>query len=711
MLCSIFVLFYLGTVFTVAVAAVLLFATAVCVCRRRKTPPVLILVAMAILTATCSITYANTCKLQPTFVYCGENISVSGTLADYPTFTNERYVYTLKNCTLAGNETDISLNLSETALYNCAPGDILHFTATKIYPSTESDSAYYFSSLSDEVWLRAYTNQVQIERTEVPSWHYASKHLRHKMLLILQNRLPSQSASVLSALILGNKDSLDTQTELIFRLSGMAHLFAVSGFHVAFWTNMVVWVFGKRRNRKSVSLAASVFLLFFMALTGFSVSVCRAGIMLLTIFFGNFFRRDADSLNSLGLALVILLLDNPFAAADASLLLSAAATAGILLTSEPIEKYIITPIVKKIKNKKIQKTASGIISLFTISFSVSLCILPLTSYLFGTMSVLTPIANLFCMYPAQLSMILGIIAQICNPVPYFSDFLFHLADKATELLLHLTQAFAMIPFSRIALHNEIILLWAAVSGIVILSVALHYKRQTKKIFISVVACACLLLLVGNISIFSTKDDIILRVQDTENASSFILHDLHGNAVILGCGGDVYAAESIQDYLLSCGTAAPRLLLAPRKEETESVNREYMMQLLSPQHTLAARDIPLSADDTTTVHTDCATADLWKNCTMYYKNTDTFSGACINVNGKNIVFCFLPSSDFSTAESCFQSGDILVCRQSLPQSVDPNRFDEIILSADKSLMLYHFPQSVSQKTVSTADKGNIRRVYR
>ena len=69
----------------------------------------------------------------------------------------------------------------------------------------------------------------------------------------------------------------------------------------------------------------------FMALTGFVPSVMRSGIMLLFYLGSQVMRRNADSINSLGLAVFLLGLANPYAAADTGLLLSFSATLGLLL--------------------------------------------------------------------------------------------------------------------------------------------------------------------------------------------------------------------------------------------------------------------------------------------------------------------------------------------------------------------------------------------
>ena len=73
------------------------------------------------------------------------------------------------------------------------------------------------------------------------------------------------------------------------------------------------------------------FILAFMLLVGFTPSVCRAGVMCLVWLGGYLVSRRQDGLNSLGLAAMLLLAENPYTLQNAGFQLSFMATAGILL--------------------------------------------------------------------------------------------------------------------------------------------------------------------------------------------------------------------------------------------------------------------------------------------------------------------------------------------------------------------------------------------
>jgi predicted membrane metal-binding protein len=69
---------------------------------------------------------------------------------------------------------------------------------------------------------------------------------------------------------------------------------------------------------------------------GFSPSVSRAGFMVLMLYGGKLVNAQADSLNSLGLSVLILSVLNPFAPGHIGLQLSFFATLGIVLSANSL---------------------------------------------------------------------------------------------------------------------------------------------------------------------------------------------------------------------------------------------------------------------------------------------------------------------------------------------------------------------------------------
>ena len=151
----------------------------------------------------------------------------------------------------------------------------------------------------------------------------------------LYEQLPEREAGLAVGVLLGDKSGISEAIKEDFRTDGVSHLLAVSGLHMAAVCQLLLFFFRKILHfpEKLCFLFSMVGIIAFMAITGFAPSVMRSGIMYLIYLAGLIVSRQADSLNSLGAAVFLMCLVNPYAAADIGLLLSFSATAALILFS------------------------------------------------------------------------------------------------------------------------------------------------------------------------------------------------------------------------------------------------------------------------------------------------------------------------------------------------------------------------------------------
>lgn len=144
-------------------------------------------------------------------------------------------------------------------------------------------------------------------------------------------RLPLRLSSVATAMAVGDSRFLTAETKGAYRAAGLSHLLVVSGMHLSVLSGGVYALLHRvLKRRRWASAFSIVFILGFMAFTGFSPSVVRSGVGYLLVYMGNLFYRRADIYTSLGLAALLLCIQNPYAAADIGVLLSFSATLGAL---------------------------------------------------------------------------------------------------------------------------------------------------------------------------------------------------------------------------------------------------------------------------------------------------------------------------------------------------------------------------------------------
>ncbi|HYD41971.1 MAG TPA: DNA internalization-related competence protein ComEC/Rec2 [Anaeromyxobacter sp.] len=166
-----------------------------------------------------------------------------------------------------------------------------------------------------------------------------------------ERHLPSREAALLRAIGVGDRAGLDDATRRSFARSGLAHVLAVSGYH------LVVVVFGLWRLLRAAlvrwgwlaertdpgALAAAICLpatAMYALGTGANPPVLRAAVAAAIGLGGVFLRREHDAANALALAALVLLAVEPAAALDPSFQLSFAAVAGLALWAGPLRRAV-----------------------------------------------------------------------------------------------------------------------------------------------------------------------------------------------------------------------------------------------------------------------------------------------------------------------------------------------------------------------------------
>ncbi len=167
---------------------------------------------------------------------------------------------------------------------------------------------------------------------------------RARLAALLSAHARPEVASLQAALLLGSREDLPPSFSESLQRTGTAHFLAISGFNLVlvlaiFWTVLVLLGVGGR----AMHLSLLVLLLGYTAMTGWQVSVVRAFLMSATVLAANLAWRRADSVNSLSLAAVVILLADPAQLFDAGFQLSFAAVAGILAISPVFHDFLARP--------------------------------------------------------------------------------------------------------------------------------------------------------------------------------------------------------------------------------------------------------------------------------------------------------------------------------------------------------------------------------
>ena len=228
----------------------------------------------------------------------------------------------------------------------------------------------------------------------------------------ISKAFPSDVSGLVQALVTGNRDSLSDPFTTSLQRAGLSHTVAVSGMHLAFLAGLLSLLFGGWR--RLASLVTIPVTILFTLTAGCTPSVVRAAVMILLLHIGPLFYRERDEFTSLGGALLLLLLYNPFSAAHIGLQLSFAAVAGIFLCAQPLQTALMAHIPFRPAERwtlwwAIQLVPKFIVSTFCATLGASVFTVPLSAIYFQSVSLIAPLSNLLTLWAVGILFGAGVL--------------------------------------------------------------------------------------------------------------------------------------------------------------------------------------------------------------------------------------------------------------------------------------------------------------
>ena len=245
---------------------------------------------------------------------------------------------------------------------------------------------------------------------------------------LLFKNLSNETAAISYAMLTGNTQYMEEQSLESFRYGGIAHIFAVSGLHIGILFGITAFASKKLRVNKYLSAIICVgLILFYSAVCGFTLSSMRAVIMCTVAMLAKLFFQKYDGLNSLAVAVILILLITPLSLFSVGFQLSVCATGGIYVFSK-----LITKGLAKIKIPQKIRSAVG------ISFGAQIATTPVTLANFGYISAAGLLLNLIII--PLLSIIFAVIffaSFFCVLIPVTAPFIMPYAVIPLELFMSL----------------------------------------------------------------------------------------------------------------------------------------------------------------------------------------------------------------------------------------------------------------------------------
>lgn len=545
---------FLGTLLSKIICAAAIFLSILLLITRiftRNPYALLVLLTAAVFFGYYALSYQFT--VAPYTCYAGNIYSIQAEILSLPEEDNGNFYYKARVYYIeeTNESTDFSIRLSHRESLDAEIGDKIKCTVKFFDFDTKPGLSSKASNLARGCVLGGYiadheTITIQSDGIRNLRYYLASlrKHLETQIIAVL----PTEEASVLSAMLIGIRDSIPEELNNDYRTAGAAHILVISGMHMSILTqfllNALIFIGLRRKHAILLTLPA---VLIFMAIAGFSVSVLRSGIMQIIMLIGLLLGRKADSLNSLAIAALIILSADPFAIGDISLLLSFTASLGMITLSPRLIEFCTAHI----QNKKIKRGIHLLIAPIMSSFSAVLGTLPVQIYSFGTINLLSIPTSLLVLHASAWIIRLGLPTLILLSIPVLSPaampllFITGLLVRFQNLIVKFTARLFPDPIyiSGKYVHSTILIIIFFLLAARLIS---GKKPLSIIAYLSAAAIFCSSYAVNHITTHNDTKLLILN----NTYSHCVAVKQNSSAVVLSCSGNAY---QITDFLRNHGT--------------------------------------------------------------------------------------------------------------------------------------------------------------
>ena len=455
-----------------------------------------------------------------------------------------------------------------------SPGDTLtaRFLLRCTLPGGSAHSPYHSS---DGVFLSAKAFRMpDIVKAEQMPWYGYPAWMRQIIKAKLAEVFPVDTSGFAIALFIGDTDAINYETDISFKISGISHIIAVSGFHVTVLFSLVYFLLGKKRFLAAVIGIPVLFL--FAAVAGFSPSIMRACLMHSLMIVGLLFDQDYDPPTALGFAVLVMLFANPWTVTNVGFQLSVGCMAGILLFAERIKAWILErKAFARIKGKR-KKIVSGFAVSVGMSVGAAIVVTPLCAYYFGMVSLVSVITNLLTTWIITLVfygvMLAFVAALIWTPIGSVVGWI---VAWPIRYVLLAAKTMAAFPLAAVYMDSIYMVLWLIFTYILLGVFLLSKPKPILLTVCSAVIALCIALTASWVP--PRMDECRVTVLDVGQGQCILLQS-NGKTFMVDCGGDsdTQAANTAAKALLAQGVDHLDGLILTHYDSDHAAGAQYLL---------------------------------------------------------------------------------------------------------------------------------------
>ena len=256
---------------------------------------------------------------------------------------------------------------------------------------------------------------------------YVVENLREKIGNRISQTLANKPfAGVIRALVVGDDSQISAADWNVYLRTGTSHLVSISGLHITMLAGLAFSIVGfawrrvpslvlRLPTRQAATIGGMLVAIIYACLAGLSVPTQRTLFMLMVFAAALLLGKKVPISRVLAVALLIVVLIDPWAVSSAGFWLSFGAIAMIAYVS--VSRMAI---------------GSWLYNAVNTQWAVTLGILPLLIFMFGQASIVSPLANAFAI--PIISLLVVPLAILGALLPF--DFVLNLAHWILQLCMH-----------------------------------------------------------------------------------------------------------------------------------------------------------------------------------------------------------------------------------------------------------------------------------
>lgn len=459
-------------------------------------------------------------------------------------------------------KTRILLRMDGTPPQEISPGDPLLIRAVLSQPHRYGtkgsfDYSTYLAGKSIHLqgWIQSKGYIVKLQTSpaslSIPQQFLTgAEQIRQRINNFITENLPRSTAGLYRAILTGDREMVEEETLENFKKTGIMHLLAISGVHMAllalccglgfkFLVRRSEWLLLHFNSKKLVCILTLPILLFYALIAGLNPPVVRALLMTVIFFMAIINDRQHHLPTHISLAALIILIINPRLIFSSSFQLSFAAVIGIIIIL-PRARQLIRPSLSEGKpylpRRLLQWVGAGLM----VSVAAQLATIPLLLFYFNRFSLISPLTTLLtepliCFW----SLIIGLAS--CPLIffkPELAEPLFKIGGKGLEGADLITGKLAELPFADIWLSTPSL---PEISIYYLLLAVLCLKgRKTARYLVISLSAAALVLYPLYYGYQRTQQNYNrISFLDVGQGSSAVL-EMEGGKIIVIDGGGPYS---------------------------------------------------------------------------------------------------------------------------------------------------------------------------